>query len=122
MVLSSARFSRGPELQRAAHNQPPLKVGARGAAVKSLQQALVDLGFNLPRSITNGFPDGIYGSETETNVKAFQRSRFLVIDGIAGRETLNHLDKIFSDLEDQIRRKEIAEILAPFPFGKTFTS
>jgi peptidoglycan hydrolase-like protein with peptidoglycan-binding domain len=120
MALSSPRFKRDPNLRLAANNQPSLKVGARGEAVKILQQALIDLGFAMPRSNTGGFPDGIYGSETEATVKAFQRANALSADGIAGRDTLLRLDQIYAAREERERLKEIAEANAPAPFGKWF--
>ena len=70
MPLSSARLSRDNDLQNAAENRAPLKRGARGDAVKILQRSLIDLGFAMPRSTTNGTPDGIYGPESEATVKA----------------------------------------------------
>ena len=62
-----------------------LQFGSRGPAVVRLQTALRDAGFS-PGAI-----DGIYGSQTVAAVKAFQRSRGLVVDGIAGRRTQNAL-------------------------------
>ena len=62
-----------------------LKKGSRGAAVKTLQTALKDLGFY------NGKIDGIFGKGTRNAVKAYQRKNGLKADGVAGPKTLGKL-------------------------------
>ncbi|NLB90655.1 MAG: peptidoglycan-binding protein, partial [Clostridiales bacterium] len=62
-----------------------LRPGENGSAIKEMQQALTDLGFD-----TNGI-DGKYGKGTERAVKQFQESVRLVADGIAGDRTLTAL-------------------------------
>ena len=59
-----------------------LKQGASGPDVKNLQQKLKDLGFD-----PNGV-DGHFGPGTTTALKAFQQSKGLQADGIAGPNTL----------------------------------
>jgi peptidoglycan hydrolase-like protein with peptidoglycan-binding domain len=49
-----------------------LKVGANGAAVTQLQQALIKAGFTVP-----GGADGVFGSGTEAAVKQFQSAQGL---------------------------------------------
>jgi hypothetical protein len=95
MALSNPRFSSNAELAAAAKNHPPLKRGANGEAVAILQQALLDLGFAMPVSTRarGGLPDGIYGAETEAAVRAFQRQNQLLTDGVAGRITLQQLER-----------------------------
>ncbi|HIQ62144.1 MAG TPA: peptidoglycan-binding protein [Candidatus Avichristensenella intestinipullorum] len=56
--------------------------GDRGDDVKKLQQALKILGF------LKGNCDGIFGEQTLEAVKAFQKSRGLSQDGIAGKVTI----------------------------------
>ena len=65
-----------------------LKIGDRGEDVRNLQLALMFLGFDLR---TYG-ADGIYGSETESAVRSFQKKHVLVVDGIAGPETLGKIN------------------------------
>ncbi|HHX67282.1 MAG TPA: peptidoglycan-binding protein [Gallicola sp.] len=65
-----------------------LKMGDRGEDVRKLQLALMFLGFDLR---TYG-ADGIYGSETESAVRSFQKKHTLVVDGIAGPETLGKIN------------------------------
>ncbi|MDR5659056.1 LysM peptidoglycan-binding domain-containing protein [Serpentinicella sp. ANB-PHB4] len=60
---------------------PTLRVGSRTESVRKLQTLLRDAGFD-PGPI-----DGIFGSKTEAAVRAFQRSKGLVVDGIVGIRT-----------------------------------
>ncbi len=57
-----------------------LKNGSRGQAVKELQQLLAQHGYNLA-------VDGIFGSNTETLVKDFQKKVGLTADGLVGNMT-----------------------------------
>jgi putative chitinase len=61
---------------------PVLKQGSRGAAVKALQQRLKELGFD-----PNGV-DGNFGKGTKAAVIAFQRSKGLQANGMAGPKTM----------------------------------
>jgi len=67
--------------------EPLLKKGSTGEDVQQLQQALMDLGYNV------GAVDGQFGSETESAVKAFQRDRELTVDGIVGEITWLNIDE-----------------------------
>jgi len=119
MVLTTPRFQRNKRIQSAADSQPSLKKGETSEGVEILQQALFDLGFSMPKSINrSGLPDGIFGSETEATVRSFQGKQGLTIDGIAGKETFDRLDSIFSVLEAAERSKLIVEVQAPSSIGK----
>lgn len=59
-----------------------LRRGDSGDAVRALQSALAEAGFRP------GMLDGDFGPATEAAVVAFQRSRGLLADGIAGPRTL----------------------------------
>lgn len=61
-------------------NSPLLRRGMEGQSVWELQQLLNDLGYNIK-------VDGNFGYETETIVKAFQKSFDLVDDGVVGEKT-----------------------------------
>jgi putative chitinase len=61
---------------------PVLKQGSSGPDVTNLQQRLKDLGFD-----PNGV-DGHFGPGTTTALKAFQQSKGLQADGVAGPNTL----------------------------------
>lgn len=59
--------------------------GSRGNEVRQIQTKLRELGFY------NGSIDGIFGNNTKKAVIAFQKSRGLKADGIAGPKTLLYL-------------------------------
>jgi peptidoglycan hydrolase-like protein with peptidoglycan-binding domain len=94
MPLTAPRFTSIPQLVRASQNSVPLVQGATGPGVQALQLALVELGFSMPRSTTEGtrLPDGIFGLETQSVVTAFQRANGLKADGVVGPLTLQALD------------------------------
>jgi peptidoglycan hydrolase-like protein with peptidoglycan-binding domain len=68
-------------------NQPALKKGSRGDAVKDLQKLLYDSGafaLTCNYGVPEVFIDGVFGDDTEAAVKAFQHQAFLKIDGLVG--------------------------------------
>lgn len=101
MALSSQRFGRQQRLQSAAVNHPPLRQGANGDAVKTLQASFVELGYEMPISTHHRkiHADGIYGRETANVVKQFQVEQGLDADGVAGKDTLTRLDQIYVQRE-----------------------
>src|SRR5262245_22700461 len=96
MALSNPRFSTTPALMAASDNRPPLQLGATGEAVAIVQQALVDLGLDMPVSTGQGrsLPDGVFGKETKATVERFQRTNGLRVDGIVGRLTLQRIEAL----------------------------
>lgn len=62
-----------------------LERGDRGPEVTKLQQELRRRGFSPGRI------DGVYGSQTERAVRDFQRVNGLLVDGVAGQDTLTAL-------------------------------
>ena len=78
MALNSPRFASNSRLQAASENNPPMRRGERGTAVRLVQQALIDLGYPLPISTRrHGSPDGMYESETVGAIRSFQRAERL---------------------------------------------
>ncbi|MDE6110742.1 MAG: spore cortex-lytic enzyme [Eubacterium sp.] len=61
------------------------KYGSSGDEVRRVQQKLSDLGYY------KGRVDGIYGTNTQSAVRSFQRNVGLTADGIAGSATLLYL-------------------------------
>ena len=61
------------------------KLGSRGEEVRSIQKKLKELG------LYKGSIDGIYGTQTQSAVRAFQRNCGITVDGIAGPKTLLYL-------------------------------
>lgn len=94
MALNSPRFKNNARLQQAANNSPSIKLMEKGPAVAILQQAFLDLGFQMPKSTKNGSPDGDFGSETYNVVIAFQKKHGLSVDGAVGRQTMTKLDQL----------------------------
>lgn len=57
--------------------QPLLEVGSRGDAVRDLQAALAELGWELDI-------DGVFGDATDEAVREFQEENELDVDGVVG--------------------------------------
>lgn len=66
------------------------KYGSRGSEVTTIQEKLKRWGYY------NGSVDGIYGSQTVSAVKKFQKKNGLTVDGIAGTKTLNAMGIMMS--------------------------
>lgn len=64
-----------------AYPIPTLSVGSKGYAVKVLQSLLVGYGFKTAI-------DGVFGNGTKEKLIAYQKSRKLTADGVAGPKTL----------------------------------
>jgi peptidoglycan hydrolase-like protein with peptidoglycan-binding domain len=92
-MLQSKRLSSQPQLVRAT-SAAPLARGAKGDGVATAQGVLVDLGYNLPHTMAQGAPDGIFGPETDAAVKQFQLSHGLKPDGYVGPLTLAAMDRL----------------------------
>ena len=68
-----------------------LSEGARGDAVKKLQEYLAEAGYDLG----NAGIDGIFGPATEAALKEFQESAGILADGIYGKDnTRSSVDKL----------------------------
>ncbi|MBR4442067.1 MAG: YARHG domain-containing protein [Clostridia bacterium] len=64
-----------------------MTIGATGDEVTKLQNRLIALGY------LSGKADGVYGQKTAAAVRAFQRAAGLTVDGIAGKATINAINK-----------------------------
>jgi hypothetical protein len=104
--LRSLRFADEPELQavalghlrlgRANDSPYPVPIRNQGRAVRKVQQALIDLGYPLPRY----GDDSNYGQETYQAVLAYKRhfnirTQIGYLDGIVGPKTIKRLDSNF---------------------------
>lgn len=73
-------------------NNPTIKQGSKGPAVKKAQRALNDRGYNA------GALDGLFGNRTRKAVRGYQTDREneavapLAVDGIVGPKTWGRLD------------------------------
>jgi hypothetical protein len=94
MALTNPRWCTNKRLQEAAANNPVLKKGSKGMAVRLLQQALMEAGEDLPQSTADyGTPNGIYNDETKGAVLNIQCAQNISMTGKAGKLTLGYLDK-----------------------------
>ena len=87
--LASERFSKVHELEATYDNERLVRNGNQGHYVHLVQQALIELGYDFPRFGA----DGIFGSETEHNIRRFQAESNAAVDGIVGPETMGILDQ-----------------------------
>ena len=93
--------------------EKPLKRGMRGGEVITLQYFLSFIG-DFDRSIPKVVQDGIFGEATERAVKAFQREKGLLQDGIVGKKTWNSIYESYRGIIDYISINEPVD-MAPFP-------
>ncbi|PYZ95343.1 N-acetylmuramoyl-L-alanine amidase [Salipaludibacillus keqinensis] len=70
-----------PSPSSPAISQPTLRQGSRGAAVTELQKKLKSNGYKIT-SI-----DGVFGPETNSAIRKFQRDKKLTVDGVVGPKT-----------------------------------
>lgn len=84
-----------------------LRIGSRGALVKKLQEALVAQGSLIST-------DGIFGAGTHNAVRQYQRSKGLLIDGVAGQGTLTSLGGSHKQQEKvEVKDCEVKHIIFP---------
>ena len=93
--LSSPRFKGDERLEACFDDRARLRVGDSGASVEKVQNALIDLGFDLGLAGA----DGLYGPRTAEAVKAFKRQEGLGFEqfGDVGPGTMRRLDRIFPE-------------------------
>ncbi|SPE38932.1 hypothetical protein SBA6_980001 [Candidatus Sulfopaludibacter sp. SbA6] len=94
IAMRSNRFRTQSQLLQAERNAPPLGKGAQGAGVAQIQVFLRDLEYSLEKTFSRGKADGIFGSETDAAVRAFQRDYGLKTDGLVGKMTIGRMDQI----------------------------
>ncbi len=80
---------------------PTLQRGNRGTAVIELQEKLLSLGYNP------GPVDGIFGGQTDTAVRNFQRDNGLIPDGIVGPKTWAMLSKVAPEPEPGVQKYRV---------------
>ena len=84
--------------------------------VRSLQRKLAATGF------TSGPIDGRYGPLTERAVMRYQAARHLQVDGIAGPQTLGHLEARAPRVHQQTAHHQTARHQAARPSGRPHTA
>ncbi len=75
-----------------------IKPGARGRAVRDIQQRLLALGY----AIADADRPDTFGSSTAQAVRAFQQRRGLIVDGLVGNETWRELVEASWRLGDRV--------------------
>lgn len=73
-----------------------LKQGCKGEDVRQLQEALMSLGYELPRYGA----DGGFGSETETALKQMQKAAAIEVDGKYGDESHAALMATLAEIDE----------------------
>ena len=87
-TLQQPFFSGDHVLESIAKGVGTLKEGARGPAVRAIQQFLAGQGHEVGR---NG-PDGSFGAATKRALQAWQMAHGLPMDGVLGKDTLTAME------------------------------
>ncbi len=74
----------------------PLRLGSSGVDVRRMQTYLNRIHRNYPLIPVINPVDGIFGSQTETSVRVFQRTFNLTSDGVVGVSTWNKISQIYA--------------------------
>lgn len=78
----------------------PLRPGSRGPSVVQAQLMLNRISQNYPAILRIPTADGIYGPQTESAVRSFQRIFNLTPDGIIGKSTWYQLVRLYVGVTD----------------------
>ncbi len=89
--VSAAPANEPPALAPGSPPASALREGDHGARVRDLQVALTALGAQ------ESLPDGSFGASTTAAVQAFQGTRGLLVDGIAGEDTKTALREAIAE-------------------------
>ncbi|MGV8120734.1 MAG: L,D-transpeptidase family protein [Candidatus Xenobiia bacterium LiM19] len=85
--VKNARFN--DETLRKLAQDGKMGPGTSGEHIKKIQQALLDLGFNIPEG-----PTGAYGNNTKNAMSGFQKSQNLPVTGVLDSSTFRNLDEV----------------------------
>ena len=88
VTLSNPRFTKVTQLAKIASGKGILSTADNGPAVKAVQQALIDLGFEMVRHGR----DGSFGSETREAIGLFRQRRGMAGDDLTAK-ALGELDR-----------------------------
>ena len=94
------------------------KAGSTGDEVRRIQKKLKELGYYT------GSVDGIFGSQTQAAVKAFQKNCGITVDGIAGPKTLLYLGLSSSSSSQNTSSSDLyllAKLIAAEARGESYT-
>lgn len=85
LYSANAKYAASPVTTANPDQTRTLTVGMTGNDVYALQERLIELNY------LSGVADGVFGTETQTALTAFQRNNNLTADGTAGATTLKKL-------------------------------
>ena len=88
-------------------DNPTLRNGSKGDAVRKLQENLIELGYDLGR----WGADGDFGDATEIAVKKFQKDHQLTVDGVVGPKTWAALDEAINKVMTPVKEPKTVEIV-----------
>ncbi len=94
----SSRFGGDKELEAVFQGAKTLQKGSRGIAVTKIQQALLDMGYQLPLFGV----DGKFEDETARAVKAFQEAQTIAGSGVVDKATLEKMKAIYDTRQPNI--------------------
>jgi hypothetical protein len=133
--LRSVRFAGEDQLEDAYDESPELAKPMKGPGVGKVQSALVDKGYEMPKSLKGGKPDAWYYDETQATGSQFQSDEGLTPTGTINRETMGHLDELAGagtpaaaartpeiDATEEAMGKEVAAQMAAVNDPSTFTA
>lgn len=89
-----------------------LKRGSRGSTVRTVQTKLKNWGYY------KGVVDGIYGAQTVSAVKYFQRRNGLAVDGIVGKRTASAMGVTLSSTSSGSTTSSDLNLLARVIYGE----
>jgi peptidoglycan hydrolase-like protein with peptidoglycan-binding domain len=96
---SSARFAGDNELQGIQSGKETLSKGAQGVKVVKMQQALIDMGYKLPKYGV----DGKFGDETLAALLAYQKDAKVPETGQFDKATIEKMDTRFDTRADYLQ-------------------
>ena len=85
LYSANAKYAASPVTTANPDQTRTLTVGMTGNDVYALQERLIELNY------LSGVADGVFGTETQTALTAFQKNNNLTADGTAGATTLKKL-------------------------------
>ncbi len=89
----------------------PLKEGDRGNNVLTIQNQLNRIRVNFPLIPEINNPNGVFGSDTTSAVKKFQKTFMLFDDGIVGRTTWYKISSIYTAVKKLAELKSEGEYI-----------
>jgi hypothetical protein len=122
MALNSPRFRSSTQLANAS-NGLTVNKGANGRSIHLVQAALIDLGFQMPRSTSNPnySPDGKFGNETADKLMEYQRRKVIPQTGAIDKATITALDNDFRNFKHRVRLHFRSISLTTVPFAQSLS-